>query len=170
MERKLAMDPKRILKIGFPIAVIILLALFAIAMLSTSCSYIGQDTKTDPIVQTQPVTPQKVEVLPVFKEVKERALKGNIDRYPIKGTCKEANGEKKCLLINTEQNIIGLTRAEGPYLLLLMFNEQDGMYMAELYFAGQLVEQREPTAEEANAMAIEMMKEFDNLADGGIPI
>uniref|UniRef100_A0A6M3JLR0 Uncharacterized protein n=1 Tax=viral metagenome TaxID=1070528 RepID=A0A6M3JLR0_9ZZZZ len=170
MERKLAMDPKRILKIGFPIAVIILLALFAIAVLSTSCSYIGQDTKTDPIVQTQPVTPQKVEVLPVFKEAKEKALNGSLVRGNLRASCKEMGPEKKCLIVDIKEMVIVLTKAEGPMLQVLYFNEITGEYLIELYFARELIGQEVLTKETANEVAIEMMIEFEAFVDGGIPI
>ena len=165
----MVMDPKRILKVGFPIAVITLLALFVV-VLSTSCSYRGQDTKKDPVVQTQPVTPQKVEVLPVFKEAKEKALNGSLVQGNLRASCKETGNEKKCLIVDIKEMVTALTKAEGPMMQILYFNEITGEYLIEAYFARELIGQEVLTREKANEVAIEMMEEFEALVEDGLPI
>jgi len=137
-----------------------LLAIIMIGLfLTVGCSF---NKTLPPTPQVEQVQPIKVEILPVFKEAKEKALKGNIHSPSLRGVCKETNEEKKCLFINVEGNMIILTKAEGPLLLGLVFDERTGIYGIVVFFEEQMTEGFEITQEEANTFGIRMMQEFEN--------
>jgi len=155
----------RILKREFKMKRLLVAVIMAIFLVS--CSSIGQVVKEEPVVQVQPAKP---EILPVFKEAKEKALKGTLVQGNLRASCKEMGPDKKCLIVDIKESVIALTKAEGPMMQILYFNEITGGYLIEVYFVRELIGQEVLTREKANEVAIQLMNEFEVFVDGGITI